>query len=160
MAEFQFNITPCAENGKIELDSPLVVRVSFTEQPVLQVRFSTPNYPTLPLFTQRICHVLSFQIEVKRSVAQVQNLLRDLCLYFGQTTSVDVAPTADQLEFALNQLVTSSSHDLSEPWACQVLMAFLDNAPLPSCFNNATFQLMKNKVRKLRIALSLVYLMT
>ena len=75
-----------------------------------------------------------------------------MSVYFQQTTEHIVGDADqvcyDQLELALNHLVAANSHLLSEPWNCQVLMVFLDDAPLPSCFNNATFQLMKNKVGK------------
>ena len=37
MSEIQFKITPCVEDGKIEHDSLLMVRVFFTAQPMLQV---------------------------------------------------------------------------------------------------------------------------
>lgn len=152
MADFQFKITPWKEDGEIEPETECAVLLSFTVQPPFEV---SPRLKPSDLNIAFLIHETFQQIKVQRTLAQIQTLVQDLRSSTPKTDETSgstdsesscVETSLDQLESALNKIASENAQLIEEPWNCQALMVFLDNAPVPSFLNSTTFVLMKNKV--------------
>lgn len=90
-------------------------------------------------------------MQVQRSRVQVQALISDLQTYLSPVSGSSLVTgdgevTTADMEASLNNLIQSHPEFSKEPWNCSVLIAFLDNSPVPPYFNSAMFSLLKNKV--------------